>query len=571
MRSYARLYALFAVNMPDGVTRREAMAAVWPGKEQAVVANRLRVALSEFRKELGAAFREEHKLIGFDPEHVEVDLWRLLDQLARVGDEVDETAEAENLESLLPSLGLRVLPEMEDEWLEPIQSQWAQAAEAALMRLIQLAFGAQKPGLAARAAEAGLQHDPYSDKFWSALMRAKIALGEASEATARFTAARKRLREDFDAEFDDATLDVARTLRQGFTPRQRSEERLIEFRARLFDRIFESDIEVAAAIINSKMAVAPVVDFLDVSLPMIERILEVAEEGSQPWLRALFRKFTAEAGINHAQECLVLMEQLRRYEDRLELHQLVGLEIFGSFALFQVRRYDEAIAAIRHANKLLLEAGDEYQAARCYTNLASYHWHQGMYDEALEMYKVSFNAEEGRTGFDPETSRGVILSNIAFVHLFCGREAQALPLARQSLEIYRRFQYERSMPMALPLGGYLEYFVKSSVKGVDLMVQGIRSGFRRDHIRGVQIALDFAAGMFVLGGMPDHALATFEYAGDWRTRTNHHRSVAEQGFLKRYLDQCPAPPKTVPFNIKDEPRAFLNALIYALRQLPVSA
>lgn len=565
-RSYASIYAFLALAESDWVKRGDVVRAIWPDLEVAVAANRLRVALADFRRNLAPAFEEDGPRFRFNPDLISIDLEAFRDATRLAGDAIDAEVEFQTLFALLPTLRKGFLSDIIGEWIEPHRLRWTKEVLSTLRRLADLATSRLDWPSLMLIADAGLVHEPFDNGFWRFKLRAGAGTGDLNEVARAFQVARRSRREQLGDDFEDETIDQLRDLRKSLTDSDGPSRREAEFYRSMVTLLVESEPEYASELLFRRSISFSLNVWTDVSIPLLEDLTKRCPHGSQGWIFAKVRLVQILASLNHTQPVLDLMVELKQHE--LTPYQEATMNVYGSFIYFVVRRWDEALASIERGLELLSQLGEHTLAGRCRTNRGSFLLHQARFDEALQDYARALQADEGNDELNSVIAIAIVQSNTGLLHIFREEEELAEPLYESALAVMAPLRYEHTLPMLLPAYGYVIYVRHKSQKGVEAMIEGLRAAYRKDHERAQQIALDFAAAMFISSNRFDTGRRLFEYAGKWRERTLHTRSIAEERFHQRFLKMCPA--GATQSSVNDLPPAeFLSEVIRLLRKLPV--
>lgn len=541
VRSYSRIYALLALHLGQGVLRRQIINALWPDVSQQVAANRLRVALSEFRKELGPALLEWDGMVGLNPELVSVDLHDLTSQLEFNDDEIDEEFEISSFEQELTRLSKQLLPLLDEPWVEEFQRKWSHDALSALKRLSDLAWKNDNHKLVFASAEAALKHDPFDDYHWQAYLRSRSILGDTAEALRTFGQAQRSIKTTIEGEFSEETLELVAELKLGRLnqvgkPSHILNQRESEYLTKLFHKVAQTQPEVAMAFLGTPGTGLEHVNFSDVSVPILEDLVINSTSRSENWQRALFNLLIVKSGLNDSGAMLKYGQIL--LDSNPDVRIVSFTMTYMAFAHLQLRSYDEGIQLADEGIKLMEDLGRTKDACQLYTNKASLLWHQGIFEPALEFYDISSEAAKMLSKEAEERTVGTNEVNKGLVHLMKGTPEEGLSHLEVALEMLTEAGLESNYPLLLPPVGYARYIVNSDPSGIDLVVKGLKIGYRIGHERGMQITLDFAAGILARAGKKQFAVEVLAFAKGWRESTAHPFSVAEQMFVDRVLVEC---------------------------------
>lgn len=570
IRSNARILILLALHSGNDLSRKAIIQALWPDQDIASALNRLRVALSGLRKQLGPALIDQDGFVRFDLDRVDIDYWSNLERLGTIKDEVDEQQELQQLIEQLDVLGKTLLPEFEEPWIETHRQGWTLAAHRGLQRLSILAAKESNFRLVIQAAEAAFQHDPFDDFHWQAFLKAKAMLGDAADGLRAFAQAQRRLKSHLDGVFSEETLAVSADIRLGrFSLNDRFmqvvHQREAEYFARLVNRAIESDPEAAMSILGITAAGYEHTNYPDISIPLLESLVNRVTSRSENWQRTLFSLIVVKSGINDSDAVLELGPRL--LEATNDLRMIALTKAYMAFACLQKRWYSQGIHIIDEGLTLMENANRGRETYQLYTNKASLLWHQGHYDEALKLYDLSNVAADFIGGDAGQRIRGVNSCNVAMVHIMRGTPEDGKESMERAIEILTKIGLESTYPLLFPAAGYLRYLVDDDLGGIEMLIQGLKIAYRRNHERGQQIGLDYAAAALAKAQNATTARKILAYARDWRESTAHPFSVAEQMLVDRILVSAGGMELGSNEWHGHSPRVVLNQVVRALRAI----
>lgn len=568
IRSKARIFILLALNAGIDLSRKSIVKNLWPDQDETSARNRLRVALSGLRKQLGAALIDQDGYVRLNLDLVQVDYLSALAQLEAIKDEIDEGAELALLEESLSTLRKELLPQIEESWLEQHQQNWTLASQRNLQRMSDLALNSNNLRIVVQAAEAAFRHDPFDDFHWQAYLRAKSMLGDSSDALRAFGQTQRRLRKSLDGEFNAETLKLAAELKLGrssltMQPVQVVHQREAEYFSRLVSKAVENDSEAAMALLGVTGSGIEHTNYSDVSIPILESLVNGSTSRSLNWQRTLFSLVTVKSGLNDSVAVLEYGPKLLK--ETSDLNMIALTKMYMAFSYLQLRQYSKGIQVIDEGIELMEDAGRGNEAYSLYTNKASLLWHQGHFEEALKLYEISDKAANMIGGDSGERLVGVNATNKGLVHLMKGTPEEGAPYLVEGYECLTRFGVEFTYPLVLPPTGYVRYLVENEPSGIELLIQGLKVAYRMGHVRGQQIALDFACGILAKEGRTRTAIEVLTFAKSWRESTTHAFSIAEQMLVDRILDICGARELAQREYADISPRVVLNKVVQELR------
>ena len=209
-RSSKSLLAYLALH-PDGVTRDQGSAALWPDHEPENATTMFHTAVSNIRKVLRHAtgLREPMFILHaagryrLDPHLVHVDLWRLSALLQQAHQADDDSARIDALRPLTSLYTGDFATDLTEEWAEAHREYLRRTAVDALAHLAHLTQN-DHPDQALATLEQALRHDPYSEPLYRSIMQLQARLDRPDAVRRTYQLLTTRLAE-LDTEPDDET------------------------------------------------------------------------------------------------------------------------------------------------------------------------------------------------------------------------------------------------------------------------------------------------------------------------------------------------------------------------------
>ncbi|WP_395107565.1 BTAD domain-containing putative transcriptional regulator [Actinomadura sp. SCN-SB] len=226
-RSSKSLLAYLALH-PDGITRDQGSAALWPDHSPENATTLFHTAVSNIRKVLRHAtgLREPMFIIHaasryrLDPHLIDVDLWRLstaLEQARRADNDPERTHALSPLTSLYTG---DFATDLTDEWAEAHREFLRRTAIDALAHLAHLAQD-DHPDQALATLEHALRHDPYSEPLYRSIMKLQARLDRPDAVRRTYQLLTTRLNE-LDTEPDEQTHQLITNLQRHAPTSERS-------------------------------------------------------------------------------------------------------------------------------------------------------------------------------------------------------------------------------------------------------------------------------------------------------------------------------------------------------------
>lgn len=209
-RSARDLLAYLALH-PDGITRDQAIGALWPDHNPDTATSQFNTAIANIRKTLRTAtgLREPMYVIHatgryrLDPHLIDIDLWNLNTALTNAR---RATTDTDRITSLTPVPNLYTADfatDLTHHWAEHHREYLRRTATDALAQLARL-LQHHHPDQALTVLEQAITHDPYAEPLYRNLMQLQAQLGhpDAAQRTYRFLTTRLA---DLDTEPEDQT------------------------------------------------------------------------------------------------------------------------------------------------------------------------------------------------------------------------------------------------------------------------------------------------------------------------------------------------------------------------------
>ncbi|GLZ15873.1 hypothetical protein Acsp04_61080 [Actinomadura sp. NBRC 104425] len=223
-RSSKGLLAYLALH-PDGITRDQGSAALWPDHEPDNAATMFHTAVSNIRKVLRHAtgLREPMFILHaagryrLDPHLIHVDVWRLSALLQQAHQATDDAARIDALRPLTNLYTGDFATDLTEEWAEAHREYLRRTAVDALAHLAHLTQN-DHPDQALATLEQALRHDPYSEPLYRSIMQLQARLDRPDAVRRTYQLLTTRLAE-LDTEPDDETHRLLTRLRHQHSDR----------------------------------------------------------------------------------------------------------------------------------------------------------------------------------------------------------------------------------------------------------------------------------------------------------------------------------------------------------------
>jgi|GEM_PF-6024129 len=537
LASGGRLLAYLALHAPNAVDRRKCAADLYPEDDYDVSGNRIRVALARFKKSLGESLISEGRDLQLTGIGLSVDFWEAEQEVQSISDRIDIAEELEGLEKLLPGLERRLLPEIQDAWVEGFRAAWDRECVTLCRRTVDLATGAQKWELSQQASKIGLLHDENNIGLWRTYLRSAYYCRDVESALGDLN----RFEESGNCSLSaDEILELRNSVKElaaeGKDVAARwSESQLLNL-GRMFARVIEEAPGDAASFFLLRGAIGEFYRDPSSYLPFLDSL--VSTGALDPEVEQDIRLQIVDAsGLRY--DSATVLEQTSQLLTMDLTPARKGRALFSrSFAAFQNRNYEAAIEAITESSNLHASLGDELRASNSRMVEGAYRWHMGEIDRALEIYAAGRARLEMHDDSISKANITVNWANMTTIYFILGDINKAKEGMRSCFQAMGEGPNENMMAMFHSLAGAVTVAAGDTLRGVDLLVDGLKRSYRRDSDREMQIGLEWAAGALMEGNFFAESLAVMDWVAAWRFRTNHVRSVAETMYADRIASKC---------------------------------
>ncbi|QYK53112.1 MAG: hypothetical protein KF824_12755 [Fimbriimonadaceae bacterium] len=531
--SSANLLGYLAMHDGEWVDRRRCAIDLYPDDEYEVSGNRLRVALVRLKKQLGDALQVDRDQLKLNLDLIDVDAIAIQKALQESGDEIDERDELQRLSGLLPKFKEDLLSEGSGLWLLSWQESWRKLCLDQLMRLYDLYSDNKQWTLGTEASSAALTHDPSSISIWQKYLRSLYELDRIDQGIREIGLAKEA--SDISKEEAAGLFDFCNSLAvPGPDVANRWTEDELIVLGRMFARGIEDSPEDAAAFFTSRGAEG---EFNRDRMAYLKFLLQLTESGQLSKSQEIDTRIRVlEAVHGKENDWKIVLEQTEiLMKMDMNLIQRARVGFVRSFAQFQGRDFEGAIATIQDAVITSEKSGDFLRAVNCRVSEGSFRWHIGEFEKALELYMLGIT-ELGQSDRPLVRSNlSVIWSNTTAVYVILADWENAYNATQKAFEALEREPNENMRPMFHALVGIVSCQRGDWSKGVDYISDGLRRAYRRGASRDQQISMEWAIGALSFAGMQKDVVALLDWVNSWRHKTGHTRSVAEQKYVDRLI------------------------------------
>ncbi|RFS85953.1 LysM peptidoglycan-binding domain-containing protein [Actinomadura spongiicola] len=211
VRRSARDLLAYLATEPRGITREQAITALWPDHQPDAATNAFNTAVANIRKTLRTAtgVREPMYLIRtagryhLDPSYIDVDQQHLNTALTQARHADTDTARIDALKRIADLYTAEFAADLTYDWVENHREHLRRAVIEALTRLAQL-LRHSHPEQALAALEQAITHDPYAEPLYQSIMKIETDLGRLDAARRTYQLLTLHLA-NIDTEPDDRT------------------------------------------------------------------------------------------------------------------------------------------------------------------------------------------------------------------------------------------------------------------------------------------------------------------------------------------------------------------------------
>jgi len=568
-RAYAlgsggHLLAYLALHSPDAVDRRRCALDLYPDDEYEVSGNRIRVAVARFKKLLGDALVASGTELRLEVSGLAVDFLETQQRLKSIGDLVDIADELSELKLLTPMLGKRLLPEVHESWARTWQQDWRQICLIWLNRTATLAKESGDWRTSAEALNLIIQHERSEPETWRAYLRSMHQLDELdrglrelkSNSIAEHSALSKSDLNDllnYGEELKSGQLDVSNRW---------SDSQLMSL-GRMLARAIEDAPGDAASFFMANGAVGEFYRDPSTYLPFLYELIADDTVSGEMEQDMRLRIIDAEGLRYNWREVIKQTDHLLA-QDMAPPRK--GRVFFSrSFAFFQARDFESAVSMIQQSAEIYEQLGDSVKAQNSRAVEASYWWHLGEYEKALTMYAEARTALLAQDSPLSRSNIAISWANTATVNVVLGDWENAKRATLECIAAMGTEPNENMLAMFNTVAGLVYVVQDDEQRGIDLIADGLKRSYRRGSDREQQIGLEWAAGALSYLGYGAEAVAVLEWVDEWRIRTQHTRSIAEQQYVDR-ITQESGRARTAKLDPGEDPKRVISFAINLLRK-----
>lgn len=526
------LLAYLMLHAPEHVERRKCAKDLYPEEDYEISGNRLRVALTRFKKMVGGALIIGRADLALDISQINVDYVELKKRIQASADLIDPSDELEALTAILPQLGMPLLPDISELWVRHWQEEWRAETKRVLKRLAHLANEAGNWQLISDTYQTALKLELNDVELWKSYLRSLTTIDELDRGIRDFKAASKLEEFNWDSSLVEELKQYIAELKTGqFDVENRWTDSQLIHLGRLLARAIEDTPKDAASFFMTPGATrefardpSTYVQFLYDLVATDEVMGEIEQDMRLLIIDAEGLRYNWKAVIQQTDNLLAQeMEPPRR-----------ARTFFGrSFAFFQGRDFESAVTMIQESAAIYRGLDDYVKTMNCQAVEGSFRWHMGEYEKALAMYAEVRKALLLQDNPLAWANYAINWANTCTVYIILGDWKNALMATNEVFTALGSEPNENMLAMFHTLAGLTYIANEETQKGIDLLVDGLKRSFRRGSSREQQIGLEWAAGALFFRGYIAEANSVLDWVENWRKETQHERSVAENHYADR--------------------------------------
>lgn len=530
LRSNARLLAHLAIQAPRPIRRHDLILTLWPGEDNKVTSNRLRVALTKLRQLLPGLVIESRDGLTLDPAIVDCDA-----QIFRgmVEDACDTSREQDEFDGLheatryfcrnVRALGFQSWPL--EELKEPVEAYYR-----ACTRLADLGLRLRRNGTVSEVCSRALLLWPRDPLLWKAFLEARINLGQGEAAVREISATKDRGL----LNHKEVRPVIDRVLKgepdeQGAAIRMSGSES--QLAAEILKVMITSRQDTARLILSSPETLTLAGAQPREMLSLLERVVAEPAIGDENWERCMARIVGLKAWLSDTQGVFEYGHRLVETCTRPLFLRAVWNAIALAHALR--REWPEATSAIETTIRYAGETGNEIDLLSAQGNRAFFLWHQGHYMEADAEYERTLGLIKAlgteQSEFEYEMGSG----NRAFIPMMQGDWPEALRRMEACYEVRTRGPRKISLGLILPGLALCRMMTGQKDEVLPMLRQGFFDANTAESEQYQQITFEFGACILACTEHKGFARSVVDWVEAWRGRAGLPRSYAERELLRR--------------------------------------
>ncbi len=564
MRGLGRVLLYLALLQGTRATRWAAARALWPKDSEDVAANRLRVSLSRLKHQFGVPVDSDRTTVRLSETTLQFDLQDRLAHLHEVLDDVDAAYQFVQLRSMVSEfryVGWREFVELDSTG---VLEAWDEACRAGIERLMALAIENQDREAVDLAWQVMEDRGDFEPRLCERLLDASALRGDLDESLRMIRTAAKAHHLDESGEI----MQAIRKYASGLQPSAAQSPALQAGHFNLLGTSLLNQIDhhaeelghlLARPEVQINMQAAP-----EMYLEVLDSVETHLEPGSPAWIEVQSAKVSTYVSLYDNEKVAQVCQSLFPFE--MTPLRAASTYMSYAFSLFQVRRWDEAMEAIRQGQQIAREGGESTRAAIIRMNEGTFLKHLGRVEEARAIYDEYLAQFHDSENANDRFNCAVCRSNYAYMDLIYGDIEAALHHAEAAYAERNQVNLSRLLPNLVSMMSTIYARLGKLELATEFAIEGLKLTYARKSSREGQMNMEWACGVLVEGGRKDEAASIMQWVNEWRQRTKHTRSVCEL----RYAESLGlgeheiAKPKFAP---DAEYREVMRWLIKCLREL----
>lgn len=563
MSSLGKVLLYLCLENGSSVNRHDLAREVWRDEEFSVSSNRLRVSLNRLRKMLGACLVASRDDVNLVDVEIEWDYLEIERRILVTLDEVDQEVEFTNLCQVAHIIQESISDQLSFHHLSQIRYTWRWRCVLTFRRISELGVLLERYEWVETAFRAGLVHQILDTSTWQSFLVALNQMGRLDEGVREVRRVAREMESVNELDFAVELKEFSDHLRLSGGSEEAAARRsqALAIGETILESLADSP-EVMARVLREPVIEARFVRKGSSVLPIVEDLVTGLESESEAWIGACLQRIAIVSSLYDAPRTIELSERL--LESPVADSSRGKVLFYYAFALFQVRRWEEALGAIREAqNYYKTPDGFDYRYYSSRQTEGSILWHMGEWQLALELYQEHIDKFGDSKEIYPTMNNVITRSNMAIVEMIFADINRARDYIEWSCTEVVRLKFDALLSMFLPVLGVVRARTGNLEDAIETCIDGMKRTYSRGVSREGQCCLEWVSGVIFAGGKPAEAKAILDWTDQWRQATGHTRSVAE---LKFVHDMFPGQEFKREVEI-DPNESYRNVMTYTVSQL----
>lgn len=562
------LLALLGTDPSREWPRREVAALLWPDVEGEVSANRLRVSLARLKEAVGEdAIVAGKATLRLAPDKFDTDL-AAMEQLERASHLAAVASEELRLVmDLHGTVSEEFLAGWDALWVDEHRYRWEGVRREASARAATLAFRLEDYELAAELAGEALAVDESDASMWATYLRASAKQGRSHEALAHFSVARKRLKEQGFDEFPASLRELVRTVQDGHlgpdAPRRTLRPEVAELLLEVICATLDDAPELLIPLLISPKMRHETYGHPEIAVEILQEVFDRTEGHSEDRCKLALHAMRAHTALNRTDPIIELGEWV--FDNSIDPRERCTAKAQRAFAYFIKRDYEAAFRDAEIAIEVARESGDKYIEMVAEVQKASFTWHQGRLEDALELYKIPrAYFQQSSDPLAPFNALSTV-ANSGFIYYFLQDFARSAEVLEDAITHARIVGFPTLIMMAGFYYGYDLHRIGRTAEGVRHCSASLTAAYRAGQWRNIQIGLDIVARFLLDFGHASAALGLLDANERYRLAHEHVWSVAEMTVVDEIRQRAGKVAPSSAWSSLTEARPLVVAAVEALR------